>query len=520
MTEDAMKPFSSVVLLSLLAGAGSAFAQPAQPASAGSPTSVVLPASGRNNQGGSVGATEQPVAGTTTSINTLNPSVQVSGPYTGSTRSTTAMPFSGKLSLQEALERGLTYNLGTVGLTQTVRQNSAQVTVARSALLPNINSSISETVEQNDLAALGLRISVPGFRIPAVVGPFNYGALQVSLSQTVANMTSLNNYRSTRATARASQYSLQDARDLITLAVGGAYLQVLAAQARLDAAQSQLDTANAVLHQSTEQHTQGVVAQLSVDQNQVRTFTQQQQMITLRNDLAKQKINLARLTGLAPNADYQLTDTFPFSPAPVQNVTAAVTLAEQQRPDLKAAQAQVEAAARAVSAARAERLPSATVSGFYELIGTNPAQSHGAFTVVGTVSIPVWQGGRTAGDIAQADAVLAQRRAELEDTRGQIEAEVRQSCLDLEAAAGQVEVARQNVQVAQETLEKTRARMQAGVINTLEVVQAQETVSNAQLDLIDSVFAHNLAKLSLARALGHAADQVPSLLKPQAAPVP
>jgi outer membrane protein TolC len=507
-----MKPFGSVVLLTVLAGAGSAFAQSS---SGGGPSAVVLPASGRNNQGGSVSAAEQPVPGTTTSVNTLNPSVQVSGPYTGSARSTTAMPFSGKLSLEEALQRGTAYNLGAVGLAQTVRQTGAQVTVARSALLPNINGNLSETVEQNDLAALGLRISVPvpGFRFPTVVGPFNYFALQASLSQTVANLTAVNNYRSARATARASQYSLQDARDLVALAVGGAYLQVLAAQARVDAAQAQLDTANAVFHQSTEQHTEGVLGRLNVDQSQVRTLTQQQQVITLRNDLAKQKINLARLTGLPPNAGYQLTDSFPFSPAPVPSADAAVAQAQQQRSDLKAAQSQVEAAAKALSAARAERLPSLAVSGDYQVIGTNPSQSHGAFAVVGTLSIPLWQGGRTAGDIAQAEAVLAQREAELEDTRGQIEAQVRQACLDLEAAAGQVEVARKNVQVAQETLEMARARMEAGVVNTVEVVQAQQTVASAQLDLIDSVFAHNLAKLSLARAMGHATDQIPGLLK-------
>jgi outer membrane protein TolC len=336
----------------------------------------------------------------------------------------------------------------------------------------------------------------------------------------VANLTSLNNYRSAQATARAGQFSLRNARDLITLAVGGAYLQVLAAQARVDAAQAQLDTANAVFHQSTEQHRQGVLGQLNVDQSQVRTLTQQQQVITLRNDLAKQKINLARLTGLPPNAGYQLTDTFPFSPAPVPNVEAAVAQAAQQRADLKAAQSQVEAAAKALSAARAERLPSLAVSGNYEVIGTNPAQSHGAFAVVGTLSIPLWQGGRASGDVAQAQAVLAQRQAELDDTRGQIEAEVRQAYLDLEAAAGQVEVARQNLQLARETLDMTRARMEAGVINTVEVVQAQQTVASAQLDMIDSVFAHNLAKLSLARALGQATEQLPSLLKPEAAPAP
>jgi outer membrane protein TolC len=512
-----MKPFGRIVLLTLAAGAGSAWAQSS---SGGGTSAVVLPASGRNNQGGSVGATELPVAGTTTSVNTLNPSVQISGPYSGSTRSTTARPFSGALSLQEALERGLAYNLGAVGLTQAARQTGAQVRVAHSALLPNLNGSLSETVEQTNLAAMGVRISVPGFHIPTVVGPFNYFSLQASLTQAVVNLTALHNYRSAQATARASQYSLQDARDLITLAVGGAYLQALAAQARVDAAQVQLDTANAVFHQSTEQHRQGVLGKLNVDQSEVRTLTQQQQAGTLRNDLAKQKINLARLTGLPPNAGYRLTDSFPFSPAAVPSVEDAVAQAEQQRADLKAAQSQVEAAAKALAAARSERLPSLAFSGDYQVIGTNPAESHGAFTAVGTLSVPLWQGGRVGGDIAQAEAVLAQRQAELEDTRGQIEAQVREAYLDLEAAAGQVEVARKNLELAQETLEMTRARMEAGVINTLEVVQAQQTVSSAQLDLIDSVFAHNLAKLSLARGLGRAAEQLPSLLKPQAAPAP
>jgi hypothetical protein len=103
-----MKPLGNIVFLTVLASAGSAFAQPSSGggASGGGASAAVLPASGRNNQGGSVGATEQPVAGTTASVNTLNPSVQVSGPYSGSVRSTTAMPFSGKLSLQEALQRG------------------------------------------------------------------------------------------------------------------------------------------------------------------------------------------------------------------------------------------------------------------------------------------------------------------------------------------------------------------------------------------------------------------------------
>jgi len=75
---------------------------------------VVLPASGRNNQGGSVGATELPVAGPPQREHP-KPQRADLGAYSGSTRSTTARPFSGALSLQEALERGLAYNLARSG---------------------------------------------------------------------------------------------------------------------------------------------------------------------------------------------------------------------------------------------------------------------------------------------------------------------------------------------------------------------------------------------------------------------
>lgn len=513
--------FFGLSLLALVASTNFALAQfpgagGTQATSGSSSSATILPASGRNNQGGSVGATEQPVPGTTASVNTLNPAVSISGPYSGSARSTAAFPFSGKLSLADALKRGLAYNLGSVGLAQTVRQNSAQVRVARSALLPNVNGSLSESFEKTDLAAFGIRISVPGFHIPAVVGPYNYFALQATLNQNIANLTEIDNYRSAQATARASRYNLEDARDLVTLAVGGAYLQVLAAQARLDSAQAQLDTANAVFHQSDEQHRQGVLGKLNLDQSQLQTLAQQEQLITLRNDLAKQKINLARLVGIPPNGEYQLTDQFPFTPAPVKSVDDAIARAEDQRADLKAAQAQVDAAMKSLAAARGEHVPSLSASAYYETIGTNPGQTHGAYSVVGTLNVPIWQGGKIEADVAEAKAVLAQREAELADTRDQIEAGVREVYLDLEAAAGQVEVARKNLDVARETLEMARARMQAGVVNTVEVVRAQQTVSSAELDVINSVFAHNLAKLNLARELGHSGEQLPALLQPQA----
>ena len=474
-----------------------------------------LPLSGRAGASGSVVATQAPVAGTTTSVNTINPSIQAQGPYAGSTLSTAKRPFSGTLSLREAVARGLAYNLGTVGLTLAMQQAHGQALVSRSALLPNLNGTLSENVQQIDLRAQGLRISspFPGVGIPAIVGPFNYFDLRAHLTQTVADFTALNNYRSARETLRANEFLGQDAKDLVVLAVGGAYLQVIAAQARVVSARAQLEAANALYQQTAQQRAVGLVAQIDVNKNQVQALTQQQRLATLQNDLAKQKINLARLTGLPPNENYALADDVPFSAAPPVDEEDAVKQALSSRPDIKAAEAQIRAAERTMAAARAERLPSLSLSADYGVIGTNPSESHGTFTVAGTLRIPIWQGGRTEGDIEQANAALAQRRAELEDTRTRVESDVRNAFLDLMAATSQVEVARQNLDVTRQTLDLTRQRLEAGVTDIVDVSQAQASVASAELDYINSVFAHNVAKLSLARAGGGAAESLPQFLK-------
>jgi outer membrane protein TolC len=510
--------FAAILGIALAACAPRASAQFGAPASAGAqPVANQLPLSGRIGQTGSVAATEQPVPGTETSVDTLNPTVQVSGPYAGSASSTAQTPFTGKLSLREAIARGLAYNLGAVGMANAVRQAEGQSRVARSTLLPNVNGDIAETFETENLAALGIRISVPisGFSFPTLVGPFNYMDVRARLTQTVANMTDVNNYRASKETMHADELSAQDARDLVVLAVSGAYLETIAAEARVKSEQAQLDTANAVFGQTQQQFQFGKVAQIDVNRSQVEVLTEQQRLLSLQDDLAKQKINLALLTGLPATDQYEITDDVPYSPAPAITVDDALKQALDNRPDLKAAEAEVHAAELEKSAARDERLPSLAVNADYGAIGTNPGEARATYTVSGTLTVPIWQGGRAAGDIEQANAALDQRRAELDDERNQIESQVREAYLDVQAAASQVELADKNRQVVAQTLDETRLRLSSGVSDNVALVQSQESMSGAELDYINSVFAHNVAKLRLARAIGGAADSLPQFLKMQ-----
>ena len=142
-----------------------------------------------------------------------------------------------------------------------------------------------------------------------------------------------------------------------------------------------------------------------------------------------------------------------------------------------------------------------------------PSQSNGTWQVNGGVNIPIFAGNRVHADVLEADARLKQYRSQLGDLRGRIDYEVRTALLDLTAAAEQVDVARSSVQLAEQALEQSQDRFTAGVADNLEVVQAQEAVASAHESYIQSLYAHNLAKVELAYAIGDAEQGVRRYLK-------
>ena len=420
------------------------------------------------------------------------------------------------LSLDDALQRGLRYNLGSIETQQSSRLAHGESITARSQLLPNVSGYLLETVQQVDLAAFGFKFNLPpsaGFSIPKVVGPFNYFDLRGALSQKLADVQSLRTYQSAREAQKAADLSAADAREIVVYVVSASYLQVLAESARVDSAKVQVASAQAIFQQASDRFSAGLSAKIDMTRSQVELETQQQRLTAETAEYAKQKIVLTRLIGLPPGQDLNLTDAMPY--APLENIAQeqAIVLASQNRSDLKAAEAQVHAAELSRKAASAERYPTLGLDAQYGVIGVNPATSHGTFSVTGQLKFPIWAGGRASGDIEQADATLARRRAEYEDLRARVEADVRNAYLDVNAAADQVRVAQSRRELAQDELVQARDRFASGVADTIEVVQAQEVVSSAEQDYIASLSAHNLAKASVARATGQAEKIMRDLLR-------
>jgi len=365
------------------------------------------------------------------------------------------------------------------------------------------------TGEQLNLAALGFT-GFPG--IPMVVGPFHYFDARAGLLQSVFDLTRVRNYRVSRENLKSIRFAAQDARDLIVLAVTGGYLQIVAAEARVSTVKAQVATAAATYRQARDRLAAGVAPLIDVTRTQVELQTQQQRLIAVQNDLAKLKIALDRLIGLPAGQDFNLTDTLPYAPLTSVTLEQALAGARAHRADLKAAESQVRASELARSSAVAERYPSVQLAADYGLIGQDPTSSHGTFAVTGVVRMQVFDGGRISADIEQADAALRQRRSEYQDIGGRVEADVRSAFLDLTSAANQVSVAESNRGLAAQTLAQAEDRFAAGVTDSLEVVQAQESVAAAEQDYISALYSHNLAKATLARAMGQADANIKQFL--------
>jgi outer membrane protein TolC len=422
-----------------------------------------------------------------------------------------AMPGVLPLSFKDALDRGFRNNLGILLQSDSTLTARGERWKELSLLLPHVNAAVAETAEQIDLAALGFRFNFPG--VPNVIGPIGVFQAGTYLTQSVFDYHAIERKRGASYNEKAVQFSLKNARELVVLAVGNAYLVALAGAARVGTAQADVQTAQALYDKTADQQKAGTSPAIDTLRAHVELQTRQQQLIVARNDYAKQKLTLGRVIGLPPGQEFQLTTEAPYEPLATLALEEDLQRAYATRPDYLAAAQQVRSSEKFRRAATAEYYPTVDLEGNYGVAGASVGNSHGVFQAAATLNIPIFAGGKTHSDVLEAEATLRQSRQQLENLRGQIDYEVRSARLDLAAAADQVEVARSSVDLANQTLDQAKDRFAAGVTDNLEVVQAQESLASANESYISSLYAHNLAKISLAKAVGFAEEGVKQYLQ-------
>jgi outer membrane protein TolC len=443
-----------------------------------------------------------------------HPPTSAQNPVFGSVPDHKPTPGVLRLTFSDAIERALRQNLAGLLSEYNTVEARGQKWQQLSALLPNINADVQEANQKVSLEAEGLRNGGPfGNNVPRVIGPFSYFDVRASATQRVFDWQAIQKYRSSAIGENVAQFNLKDARDLVVLATGNAYLQALAGAARVETAQAQVETAHALYQKAVARQQAGVAPAIDTLRAQVEYQARQQQLIAATNDFAKQKLSLARVIGLAAGQEFELADKAPYEAFPIPDLETALQRAYSLRADYKAARERLVAAQLERSAATAGYFPTIDMAVNFGEIGKVPGDVLPTYGVVGTLNIPIFQGGRVHGDALKAEAKLRQAQAQMEDVRGQIDQDIRNALLDLKSSSDRVEVAQSSVDLAEQALTQSQDRFSAGITDNLEVIQAQEAVASAHENLISSLYLHNVAKVSYARALGRAEEGVREYLK-------
>lgn len=416
-----------------------------------------------------------------------------------------------RISIDDAVSLGLLRNVRLIydrAKQKTVRGEQLGVI---NALLPSLKVSGSTNTQEINLAALGfnparagsifsqLGINPEGF--PTIV-KVNVTQAQLSASQDLFDAPAYELYKGAQRETEVVDLDVLTGRGDLVLAVGSTYLQVLADQTNLTDAQAQEQAAKTLFDQASQKRKAGVGTSLDELRAQVEYQQRQQATIASDNQLAKDIIQLNRIMGLPAGQKLELTDTAPFTELAEMDLDRAKETAYRHRKDLLSIQAQILVADRELKAVRYQRLPTVAFNGYYGVLGETTGLYHGVFSAGGTLKFPIF---REAGQRGEQDEVSAQLTAlhqRESDLRVAIEAQIRASMLDVQTANQLVKVAQSNVGLAQQILSDARDRFTAGVDDNLPVVDAQASVTSADLQLVQALYQFNVAKLNLARNTG------------------
>jgi len=440
----------------------------------------------------------------------MNPS-SAQNPFYGSVtvRQVTEEPL--RLSLDDAIQMGLRNNLGLKQAQNAERAVHAEQLQALQEFLPTITLTGDSGFYQHNLAALGFG---PGV-LSKFAQLFPGKDLHISLitrdtltegnlhyEQTLFSGPVIAGWKAAGAATRAQHFATQTARGDVVQDVASAYLHSIAAQSEVDNARALEQSDMVQWTHAHDAHVAGILANLDELRARVQYQAQQQARIAAENQGQKNLILLKREIGVDPGQNVILTDHTPYSDLAAQTPEEVRALAYRYRNDYQNLQNQVQELKAAHAAYKSQRWPTLSFSGNYGVMDIGGIGSHGTFAAIGTLSVPVFREGRLRGDIDASQAQLDAVEAQLADVRVKIDQQVRMALLDVDASQKLVEVARSNVELATHALADETARVDAGVDNTLPLVEAQAAAAAAQSNLIESLYQSGLTRLALARAAG------------------
>jgi outer membrane protein TolC len=315
--------------------------------------------------------------------------------------------------------------------------------------------------------------------------------------------------RAARAEAAAASAGLAGAQADLRLETTRAFWALVTARATTGVLEQAVTRAESQLSDARQRFSAGLVAPNDTASAEAQLSRQQMLLIEARNQREAASADLARLIGVDPSQAIEPVEPLDdLGPPAGQDIPALVASARQSRSEVAALQRQVDAAEAQQAAARAGRHLTVAIVGGVDYANPNPKifpraerwqQSWDAGV---NATLPLWDGGRTAADVAQAAGAIDAARQRLAEFESTLAVEVRQRALDVQSGRAAVTAADDAVRAAAEARRVVGERYRAGVISQTEVLEAEVALLQAQLDRTRALANVHLAEARLARALG------------------
>lgn len=380
---------------------------------------------------------------------------------------------------------------------------------ARAALLPSVsfNNAYTFTEGTGSTQATGANqpaaVAAPRFIANNAVHEY----LSQGEAQQVFGYSQIADYRRTRAREAVARAKADiAARGLVVTVVQG-YYGLIAAQRKYASAQQAADEAQRFLSLSQKLENGGEVAHSDVIKAQIQSNDRQRDLREAQLAMDKARLDLAVLLFPDFNQDFTVVDDTQLAPAlpPVEEFTRE---AQSRNPDLRAASASAQAAGYEVTANRAGYFPTLTLNYLYGIDAPNFAiHSREGFRNLGyaasaTLNIPVWNWGATHSKVVQADLRRKQAQRELSLAQRKLQADLRELYAEAQAARSELDLLKNSAELAAESLRLTNLRYQGGEATVLEVVDAQNTLTQSRNAYDDGVVRYRAALANLQTLTG------------------
>jgi outer membrane protein TolC len=387
---------------------------------------------------------------------------------------------------------------------------SARVQQQRAALFPSINATGLEGARTVNSASFGISFPAAPGQPPLfdphgqVIGPIKNIDYRGSISQPIFNLSALARLRSARTLAQSSNTDADATGQQMGGAAALAYIRALRAEDDLRARSKDSALAADLLGIAQNQLQAGVGIALDVTRAQAQVAAIRAQLIASRNARARTRLDLLRALNLPLETEIVLRDSLGSADMGTlaTDERSAVARALLDRPDLRAAGQRITAARQAISATRAERLPSLGFIGDDGVNGITYNHLLNTYTYGFQITLPLFDGLRREGRIQEEQSQLREAEVQEHDLRDQATADVRAALLDLLSAQEQVVATREQVNLVEEEVSQARDRFKAGVAGNADIITAQLSLTAARTALIDALTNYQNARVGLARAQG------------------